>query len=365
MEKIWLSAPVPSPNEEGYFRAALAKRELAMGEALFSFEEMLAKQTGRQFAVCVSSGTAGIHLALLAAEVGVGDVVFCPSFTFVATLNPVKYVGAEIIIVDSDEEHWSISPKLLREAIEETLRAGKKPKAVIAVDLYGMPANYPELVKVVKDYDLLLIEDAAESLGSVLHGSPLGGFGDLAILSFNGNKIITTSGGGAVLTDDPVKAGRIRFLASQAREPASHYEHRVIGYNYRLSNLLAAIGCGQLEQLQNRVEAKRGIFQRYQQRLSPEFHFLSEPLGWYSNRWLTVVSLPKGLSPEETQCRLEREGIETRRAWKPMHLQPLYQGTRSFLNGVSESVYERALCLPSSPDLSEEQLDYVVRRLSA
>lgn len=365
MEKIWLSAPVLSNKEEGYLRHALTAKELAFGEALSQFESMLAQETNRLFAVGLSSGTSAIHLALLASGVQPGDVVFCPSFTFVATLNPVRYLGAEVVIVDSEDATWNISPVLLREAIESTLAAGKVPKAVIAVDLYGMPANYTELEKIVEEYKLILIEDAAEALGSRYNNRPLGSFGDLAILSFNGNKIITTSGGGAVLTNSQMAADRVRFLSSQAREVAPHYEHKELGYNYRLSNLLAAVGCAQLEQLHARVEAKRRIFENYQKKLAREFIFLPEASGSFSNRWLTVVLLPAGLRPEALQTRLAGEGIETRRAWKPMHLQPLYAETASFLNGVSENIFDRALCLPSTPDLTEEQIDYVVSRLVA
>jgi len=329
------------------------------------FETELAEQCGVAAAAALSSGTAAIHLALLLAGVGPGDEVICPTLTFVASANPIRYVGAAPVFVDSDPLTWDLDPDLLEGELESRASVGRLPKAVIVVDLYGQCADYGRIEAICQRYDVLLIEDAAEALGSTAFGRPAGSFGSFGILSFNGNKIMTTSGGGALLSNDSGAITRARFLASQARDPAPHYEHSEVGYNYRLSNVLAAIGRGQLGTLDEKVKARRRNFDQYVAGLGdlPGIEFMPEAPYGISNRWLTTLTIDPdlfGATREEVRLELEFHDIESRPLWKPMHLQPLYESYPMIGGSVSERLFENGLCLPSGSGLTEAQQDRIV-----
>jgi dTDP-4-amino-4,6-dideoxygalactose transaminase len=342
-----------------------------LGPHVDQFERELASLTDRTDAVVLSSGTAAIHLALLLVGVGHGDVVICQSFTFAGTVNPVTYLGATPLLVDSERTTWNLDPEAVREAIVTSVQRGKRPKAIIAVHLYGMPAQMSALSALSQEYGIPLIEDAAEALGSTLDGRPCGGFGDFSILSFNGNKIITTSGGGALLANNPALIAEARFLASQARDDAPHYQHSRIGYNYRLSNVLAAIGRGQLTVLSERVAARRANFERYAGFFAniDGIQLLSEPSGAYSNRWLTTIvvdpALTGGLSRTAIYDALAADNIEARPLWKPMHLQPVFAQAPYFGGAVAETLFRDGLCLPSGSNLTSDDFDRIFSVLGA
>lgn len=333
-----------------------------VGPHITAFEKELAAYLGVSHVAALSSGTAAIHLALVILGVGPGDEVICSSFTFSASANPVRYVGAEPIFVDSEASTWNMDPELLHEAIRQRIHAGKKPKAIIPVHLYGMPAHIEDIVNIAAEYDIPVIEDAAEALGSTSADKKMGTFGTFGILSFNGNKIITTSGGGALVLQSEEAATRARFLATQARDPAPHYEHSTIGYNYRLSNVCAGIGRGQLLVLDEHVEARRSNFEFYRKSLGDlGLEFLPERPGAISNRWLTTVLMPAGgPAPLDLMKALENQSIESRPLWKPMHLQPVYKDCLCFGGSVSSDLFARGLCLPSGSSMSEEDLEKVV-----
>jgi dTDP-4-amino-4,6-dideoxygalactose transaminase len=315
-------------------------------------------------AVALSSGTAALHLSMLLAGVGPGDEVLCSTLTFSASVNPVRYVGATPILVDCDAGTWNIDPDLLEGELESRARANRLPKALIAVDLYGQCADYGRLEPLCQKHGIVLIEDAAEALGSTAYSRPAGSFGMFGVLSFNGNKIITTSGGGALLSDDEAAIARARFFATQARDPAPHYQHSEVGFNYRLSNVLAAIGRGQLQVLDERVQARRANFANYEAALGdlPGIDFMPEAPYGVSNRWLTTLTIDPdlfGATREDVRLALESENIESRPLWKPMHLQPVFAGCSVVGGGVSAGLFERGLCLPSGSALASEQLDRV------
>lgn len=337
-----------------------------LGPYVNRFENDLSRVLGGSIHVAaLSSGTAALHLALVLLGIKPGDVVICQSMTFSASANPIVYMGATPLFVDSETDTWNICPELLEKAIKESLKKGTKPKAIIVVHLYGMPAKMKELMEIASNYDIPIIEDAAEALGSSSNGIACGNFGQIGILSFNGNKIITTSGGGALLSVDPIVVERARFLSTQAREPAPHYEHEVIGYNYRLSNICAAIGCGQLIELENRVAKRRHNFDLYYKVLSgiPGVQFLIELNDAFSNRWLTTILIDHVNFPLKSalECMeyLQGYNIESRPLWKPMHLQPVFKDAPYVLNGVSESLFKTGLCLPSGSNLSDSQVSWV------
>ena len=302
-----------------------------------------------------------------------GDTVFCQSITFSASANPIAYQGAIPIFIDSESETWNMDPILLKAALEEAKQKGKLPKAIIPVHLYGMPAKMVEILSISNEYGVPVIEDAAEALGSNIDNKPCGSFGEFGVLSFNGNKIITTSGGGALLSENAKMIEKARFLATQARDSAPHYQHSHIGYNYRMSNVLAGIGRGQLEVLNDRVEARRNNFERYKKYFSKHnkagftIKFQEAPIGYYSNRWLTCIlvdpALNNGLTREIIRLALEEENIESRPLWKPMHRQPIFADYKSYLNGVSDKLFEDGLCLPSGSNLTEEELDRIFESL--
>ena len=367
-KKIWLSSPHMGGTEMKYVQEAYDTNWVApLGKNVDEFELSLAKYTGVKHVAALSSGTAAIHLALLLLGVKSGDYVIASSFTFSATVNPIKMIGANPVLIDSEELTWNINPELLEKAIIELNKKTKKPKVIILVHLYGMPAQLDTLMKIADKYDIPIIEDAAEALGSAFENRKLGTFGKLSILSFNGNKIITTSGGGALLSGHKELIDKARFLATQARDNAPHYQHSEIGYNYRMSNILAGIGRGQLEVLDDRVNRRREINEFYKNELSKikVISFLVEPDNrFYSNFWLTTILIDplktNGKTSEQLRLLLEKENIESRPLWKPMHLQPVFNNCLSFINGVSENLFNNGLCLPSGSNMSENDLNYVV-----
>ena len=339
-----------------------------LGPHVDAFETEFAARVGRRHAVALSSGTAAIHLALLLSGVGPGDEVLTSSFTFAATANAITYTGATPVFVDSEASSWNMDPELVEAALKQGREKNKLPKAVLAVDIVGQCADYAAIEEICQRYEVPLIEDAAESLGATYQERPAGSLGDFSCFSFNGNKIITTSGGGMLVTDCQEWADRARFLATQARDPAPHYEHSVVGYNYRISNLLAAIGRGQLANLEQHVSARRAIFDRYLQQLSqlPGIEFMPEPEGYRSTRWLTVLTIDPeqfGANREDVRLALEKENIESRPAWKPMHLQPVFSGCKMYGGQVCEQIFKSGLCLPSGTALSEDQQMRVIDRI--
>lgn len=368
--RIWLSPPHLSGEESSFIDRALQSNWIApLGPNVDKLEDDIAAAMGTPHAVCLSSGTAAIHLALILLGVKPKDEVLVQSFTFAATANPALYLGARTIFVGSEEKTWNMSPALLEEAIIDRIRkTDTLPKAIIPVHLYGMPAMLRDLVAIADRYQIPLIEDAAESLGSSIEGRATGSVGDFGVLSFNGNKIITTSGGGALLTRNERFADKARFLASQARDPAPHYEHSTLGYNYRLSNISAAIGRAQIRALPHRIAARRAIFDRYQRELSkePGISFLAEPTGYFSNRWLTTVLFDDAVwgidARDRVRLALARFGIESRPLWKPLHLQPLFSHSPTYENGVSERLFAHGLCLPSGSSLTVTEQEEIIDR---
>ena len=368
--KIWLSSPHIGTNELQYVNEAFATNWIApLGPHVNAFEKGLQDQTHTKHAAALSSGTSSLHLALILLGVKAGDTVFCQSITFSASANPIAYQGAIPVFIDSECDTWNMDPILLKAALEEAKEIGNLPKAIIPVHLYGMPAKMDEILSIAKDYGVAVIEDAAEALGSNIENKPCGSFGEFGVLSFNGNKIITTSGGGALLSENAEMIEKARFLATQARDSAPHYQHSHIGYNYRMSNVLAGIGRGQLEVLNDRVAARRNNFERYKQYFSKHnnagfnIQFQEESEGYYSNRWLTCILVDstanKGLSREEIRLAMEVENIEARPLWKPMHQQPVFASSKSYLNGVSDKLFEHGLCLPSGSNLTEEEFERI------
>lgn len=357
--RIYLSPPDMSDRERASLMAAFDSNWIApLGPEVDAFELELAARTERRAAAALNSGTAALHLALVVLEVGPGDEVWTATMTFAATASAIRYVGATPVFIDSEHESWNMDPALLAEALRDAASRGVLPKAVIVVDLYGQCADYDSILKACAEYGIPVVEDAAEALGATYRGKPAGSFGTIGVLSFNGNKIITTSGGGALVSDNQALVERARHLASQARQPVAHYEHEEVGYNYRLSNLLAAIGRAQLARLDGFVERRREINRRYRETLEPidGVAFLLEAQGRRSNCWLTCVLLDEdrlGVGVEQVREHLESDNIEARRVWKPMHLQPVFRGCRSVGGGVAEDLFRRGLCLPSGSILSQ------------
>jgi dTDP-4-amino-4,6-dideoxygalactose transaminase len=366
-ERIWLSSPHMSGKEMKYIHEAFEGNWIApLGPNVDNFEKELCAATNASHAVALSSGTAAIHLALIVMGVKPGDEVICSAFTFSASANPIIYVGASPVFIDSEPETWNMSPVYLETAIKDRMVKGKKPKAIILVHLYGQPAKLEEIFKISEEYGIPIIEDAAESLGSTYKGKMTGTFGKIGIYSFNGNKIITTSGGGALVSEDKGLTEHANFLATQARDKASHYEHSQIGYNYRMSNVVAGIGRGQLEVLKERVDQRRKNFEFYKEALSvvPTIKFNISNINGDSNRWLTCISLEENnskISVQNIMEALEKDNIESRPLWKPMHLQPVFKYYPFYGNGFSESLFRKGLCLPSGSNLEEEQLESVVK----
>lgn len=366
---IWLSSPHMSGRERHYVQEAFDTNWVApLGPNVDGFEQELGLTTGAGHVAALSSGTAALHLALVLLGVGPGDEVLCQSFTFAASANPILYQRATPVFVDSEPDSWNMCPDALEAALRDRLARGRRPKAVVAVDLYGMPAQWDRLTAICETYEVPLIEDAAEALGSTYGGRACGSFGQMSVLSFNGNKIITTSGGGALLSDNEGWIRKARFLATQARDPAPHYQHSETGYNYRMSNICAGIGRGQLEVLQERVTQRRANFDFYQRELGtlPGFSFLTEPEGYFSNRWLSCVTIDPaqaGFSREDVRLTLAAQGIESRPLWKPMHQQPVFAQAPYTGSGVSDRLFDTGLCLPSGSNLNEDQRWQVVEHI--
>lgn len=364
--RIYLSPPHMSGMEQQFVEDAFASNWIApLGAHVDAFEQELAYFTGSVDCVALSSGTAALHLALIMQGVTRGDTVICPTLTFSASANPIVYQGATPVFVDCESTSWNMDPALCEIAVKEQIALGKKPKAIIIVHLYGMPSQMDAFIRISNAYNIPLIEDAAESLGGVYHGQHTGTFGTFGILSFNGNKVITTSGGGALLCRSSEQAKYARFLATQARDAAPHYQHSVIGYNYRLSNICAAIGRGQMTVLSNRIVARRNIFQKYQNAFSKidGFGFTSEPDNVISSRWLTTMLIDPtktGISREDIRLLLAEHGIEARPIWKPMHLQPIFKEATSYNQGVAEYIFEHGLCLPSGSSLTNSQQQEII-----
>lgn len=365
-EKIYLSSPHMGGEEIKFVNEAFEANWISpVGPNINAFEEELATYNGTKYCAALSSGTAAIHLALILLNVNPGDEVICSSFTFSGSCNPIRYQQAIPVFVDSETDSWNMDPVLLEKAIKDRIAKGKKPKAIIIVHLYGMPAKMNEINAVAKQYDIPVIEDAAEGLGSSYFGKKLGTMSDMGIYSFNGNKIITTSGGGALVSENKDWIAKAKFLATQARDAAPHYEHTHIGYNYRLSNISAGIGRGQLRVLDERVRQRRNVFDFYKKELAgiKGIVFQSEFEGAYANRWLTTILIDPaktGFDREKLRLTLEKENIESRPLWKPMHMQPVFQEYPSYTSGVSEKLFETGLCLPSGSNLTAQQLSGIV-----
>jgi len=367
-KKIWLSSPHMGGNERKYVEDAFDANWIApVGPHLNDFEKHLSTLSNGFEVAALSSGTAALHLALILLGVKKGNKVLCSSFTFSASANPIAYVGADPVFIDSERDSWNMCPVLLEQAIKECISEGEKPKAIMLVHLYGMPAKMDEIMRIANQYDIPVIEDAAEALGSTYKNQPLGTFGKFGVYSFNGNKIITTSGGGALVCKDKTLIEKAKFLATQARDDKPHYEHSEIGYNYRMSNVCAGIGLGQLEVLEERVAQKRSIKSFYKQELSSikEISFLAENQGNFSNFWLTTILFSENSTIDREQLRLhlEKDNIESRPLWKPMHLQPVFKECKAYVNGVSEDLFNRGLCLPSGTNMSSEDLKRVVNKI--
>jgi dTDP-4-amino-4,6-dideoxygalactose transaminase len=368
--KIWLSSPHIGTNELQYVNEAFTTNWIApLGPHVNAFEKGLQDQTHTKHAAALSSGTSSLHLALILLGVKARDTVFCQSITFSASANPIAYQGALPVFIDSEIDTWNMDPVLLKTALEEAKENGELPKAIIPVHLYGMPAKMDEILSIAKEFGVPVIEDAAEALGSSIDNKPCGSFGEFGVLSFNGNKIITTSGGGALLSENGEMIEKARFLATQARDSAPHYQHSHIGYNYRMSNVLAGIGRGQLEVLNDRVDTRRSNFQKYKNFFSKynnsgfDIKFQEEPEGYFSNRWLTCILVDpttnKGLTREEIRLAMDEENIESRPLWKPMHQQPVFSSSRSYLNGVSDKLFKNGLCLPSGSNLTKDEFSRI------
>lgn len=368
--QILLSTPHLGDTEQFYVQEAFRTNWVApLGPNVDAFERELADHVGVRHAAAVSSGTAAIHLALLLLGVVEGDTVFCSTLTFAASANPIVYQGAKPVFIDSEDQSWNMSPKALERAFQAAQAAGRMPKAVIVVSLYGQSADMDALGEIADRYGVPVIEDAAESLGALYKGRASGTFGKLGIYSFNGNKIITTSGGGMLVSDDSELIERAKFLATQARDPAPHYQHSVIGYNYRMSNILAGVGRGQLGVLEQRVEARRAVFDRYRTELGgiPGLNWMPEPSWSFSTHWLsacTVDPSTAGTTSEGLIKALAGEMIEARPVWKPMHLQPVFRDCEYFTDGltsVSDQLFATGICFPSGSNMATADVDRIIR----
>jgi pyridoxal phosphate-dependent aminotransferase EpsN len=371
MARVYLSPPHLAGRETELVTEAIASNWIApLGPHVDAFEDELAAAAGASYAVALSSGTAALHLALVVLGIGPGDEVACSDFTFAASANPIIYTGAVPVFVDADSATWTIDPELLDRAISSRRAAGGRIRAVIAVDLYGQCCDYDALREVCARHEVVLVQDATESLGATYRGAPAGAQGALAAFSFNGNKIITTSGGGMLVSDDRDWIEHARKLSTQAREPVPHYEHVEIGFNYRMSNILAALGRAQLETLPARVAARRRIRDRYREVLAeaPGISFMPEAEHGTSNAWLTCVVVDPdafGADREAIRLALEAEDIEGRPLWKPMHLQPVFASHEVYGGDVGARLFDRGLCLPSGSALTDEEQDRVVATVLA
>jgi len=369
-KRIYLSPPHVGMLERELLLEAFDSNWIApLGPQVDLFEQEMCKKLNAPAAIALSSGTAGLHLALLLLGVGREDVVLCSTWTFAATAFAITYVGATPVFVDSDSATWNMNPDLLEEELDRCNRTNRLPRAVVVVDIYGQTADYQRIRAACARYDIPLIEDAAEALGATYDDQPAGTLGDMGVLSFNGNKIITTSGGGMLLTQTIQEATRARFLASQAKDPLPYYQHSVIGYNYRMSNLLAAVGRAQLASLDSRIRRRKEINNHYRRILGDYggLSFMPEAPYGRPNHWLTCVVIDKGqtgLDPEDLRTKLEARNIESRRLWKPMHMQPVFADCRYVGGSVSAGLFDQGLCLPSGSSLSDQDLSRVSQEFS-
>lgn len=371
LERLYLSPPHMGAAERELLVDAFDSNWIApVGPHVDAFEIECAAYLGAKDAAALSSGTAAIHLAFRLLGIGAGDRVYAPSFTFCASVNPILYVGATPVLIDSERETWGLDPELLADELEKDSRSGALPKAVMVVHIYGQASKLEEIALLCAKYDVTLIEDAAEALGTFHSGRHVGTSGHIGLFSFNGNKIITTSSGGMLVSDDVELVARARHLASQARVSGAGYEHDALGYNYRMSNLLAAVGRGQLQVLEQRVAARRANFEDYRTRLEscPGLSFLDEPEGDRGTRWMTVVRIDRevfGADPERVRVALEEHDIESRPLWMPMHMQPLFRDARMVGGAVCEELFRTGLCLPSGSSLTSEDRDRVMAAVEA
>ncbi|MEH7344383.1 aminotransferase class I/II-fold pyridoxal phosphate-dependent enzyme [Bacillus sp. JJ1532] len=373
MKKISLSTPHLTGKEQEYINQAIESNWVApLGPNVDSFEKEITQYVGSKDAVALSSGTAAIHLALDLLGVGKGDIVFCSTLTFIASANPIIYQGAIPIFIDSEPETWNLSPIALEKALNDAKKINKLPKAVIVVHLFGQPAKLDEIISLCSHYNIPIIEDAAESMGSLYKGKQTGTFGEYGIYSFNGNKIITTSGGGALVSDNIDGLKRARFLSAQARELEIHYEHKYVGYNYRMSNILAGIGRAQLEALDERIHLRRNIFNRYEEKLGsiPGIEFVPELKYTKSNRWLTAFTMDNNIiniRPFQLIKLLSEQNIEARPIWKPLHIQPVFKDCQCYdhfeKENFSVSLFNRGICIPSGSNLSSEDQNRVIENI--
>ena len=365
-DRVYLSPPHMNARERELLLDAFDSNWIApIGPDLDAFERELARKVGVSHSAGLASGTAALHLALQMLGVGEGDEVLVSTFTFAASVNPVRYLGATPVLLDSETTTWNMDPNVLEEVLKDRASRGMLPKAVVVVDLYGQAADYESIVPLCKSYGVPIVEDAAEALGATFQGRQAGSFGDMGVFSFNGNKIITTSGGGMLVSENKDWIERARHLATQARQPAAHYEHVDVGYNYRLSNLLAALGRGQLEDLDNKVEKKRSIFAAYKEQLGsiPGVSFMPQDPRGRSNCWLTCMTIDSdvaGVDREALRLALESENIESRPLWKPMHLQPVFSKSPYVGGQVAENLFATGLCLPSGTSLSGTDFERTV-----
>jgi len=353
-----LSFPVFDGNESVYLQQVLSSGYLATnGSFISKFENKLSKRLKTHQVVALNSGTAALHLSLVLLGIGTGDEVICQSFTFCASANPIVYLGATPIFVDSEAESWNINPEILEDTILTRMAMGKKPKAIIVVHLFGMPAKMNPILEIASKYEIPVVEDAAEAVGSIYDGRPCGTLGCVGVYSFNGNKILTTGGGGAVVSNDTLVIEKARYLSTQAREDLPFYQHLEIGYNYRMTNMAAAIGLAQLERLEKLVSRRREINAVYRELFSqfPGISFQTEYLGVYSNYWLTTILIDEkitGFSSDRLRVQFFKNGIETRFLWKPLHLQPIYRTAPYYGGQIAEQLFLKGLCLPSSVNLT-------------
>lgn len=365
-ERLYLSPPYLSGEEQAFVQEALASGWIApLGPQVEAFEREFAETVGVPYALALSSGTAALHLALIKADVQAGDEVAVSTLTFAASAFPIVYLGARPVFIDSERQSWNMDPDLLAEWLDQRARSGRLPKAVVLVHLYGQSADIQPIQELCQRYGIPLVEDAAEALGATYHGKVPGTFGLAGIYSFNGNKIITTSGGGMLVSHDAQLIVHARKLATQAREPFPYYEHAEIGYNYRLSNLLAAVGRAQLRTLEMRVQKRRWILEQYRLRLQhlPGVEFMPEAPWGRCTRWLSVILIDPevfGATPETVRLALEAENIESRPIWKPLHLQPVFVGCETVGGAVAEDLFRRGLCLPSGTGMTEADIERVV-----
>lgn len=371
-KKVWLSSPHMGGGEMKYIQDAFDHNWIApLGPNVNGLEKDLESFLEQDIHVAaLSSGTAALHLSLILLGIGPGDYVICQSLTFSASANPIIYVGADPIFVDSENDTWNLCPTAVEEAIKFGISKGRKPKAIIAVSLYGMPYKADEISELSERYDIPVIEDSAEALGSMYKGQKCGTFGDFAVLSFNGNKIITTSGGGALTLKNTEFKKKAVFLSTQAKDDAPHYEHSSIGYNYRMSNVCAGIGRGQMEVLQERVDLRRANHQFYRDLFQDQSGFIlhEEPnADYYSNHWLSVVRMESksGITKAQLIQKFSKENIETRPIWKPMHLQPVFKNAAYFGSKLSEKLFANGLCLPSGSNLNDEDRERVAEVLKS